>query len=90
MAEAKLDDTGVTTGAVAYLLSYSTKEFLKSFLVLQVAEDYTTAVGAVVLRARNQRLPFALARVVVILLCMISEMAMLASMARRWSAVRPK
>ena len=79
MAEAKLDDTGVTTGTVAYLLSYSTKEFLKGFFVLQVAEDYTTAVSA-----------FALARVVVILLCMISEMAMLASMARRWSAVRPK
>ena len=38
----QLDDTGVATRTVAYLLRYLAEELLDGILVLQLAEHYTT------------------------------------------------
>ena len=38
LTETELDDAGVSTGAVADLLSHYAEEFLQRFLVLQIAE----------------------------------------------------
>ena len=40
-AVAQLDDTGVATGTVAYLLSHRAEKLLQSLFVLQIAEHYT-------------------------------------------------
>lgn len=86
--ETGLDDAGIATGTVANLCNYFTEQFRYGNFVLQIAEHYTTRVGSILLCFGDQRLSIllsalAFARVVVILLCLISEQAMLESIAAR-------